>query len=229
MSTKKPTAYWPTPSLIRSLSRAGWGELGGHSMKGVRATLRALVDLLPDKTAMGSATAWQLAHAAGQSDKWTRRCLDVLEAMDVITWSRGGIINGRPAPSFFQIVKSKLVELIHAARPKSDAARKEHQTRTDKRLAELKPGVNIFRGKQKRRSAHAELGASLRPPYGGTSSSVPTVGGVIDLNRTQTERAQRAQATLFDEMERALARAASKDAISALKTLLRGKGILCRA
>ncbi|WP_311777458.1 hypothetical protein [Trueperella abortisuis] len=228
MSSKSPTAYWPTPSLIRSLSRAGWGELGGHSMKGVRATLRALVDLLPDKSGMGKATAWQLAHAAGQSDKWTRRCLGLLEDIGVITWHRGGIINGRPAPSYFQIIKTKLVELIHAARPASDTRRKAHQERTNQRIATLKPGVNIVHGKQKRRSKHVELGASLRPPYGGTSSSVPTVRGVIDLNREQTERAQRAQATLFDQQERAKARAASKDAIDALKTMLRGKGILCR-
>lgn len=225
MSGKSPTAYWPTPSLIRSLSRAGWGTLGGHSMKGVRATLRALVDLLPDKTGYGTATAWQLAHAAGQSDKWTRGCLKVLEDMGVITWTRGGIIDGRPAPSFFQIVKSALVNLIKAARHASDTARKDHKKKTDERIATLKPHVTIFNGKRFRRSNHAELSANLRPPYGGTSSNVPTERKSIDLHRAESERAKRAQASLMDEMERAERRAASLAALAELKAILRGKGM----
>ncbi|MEW6894969.1 hypothetical protein V3M68_05465 [Trueperella pyogenes] len=225
MSGKSPTAYWPTPSLIRSLSRAGWGTLGGHSMKGVRATLRALVDLLPDKTGYGTATAWQLAHAAGQSDKWTRGCLKVLEDMGVITWTRGGIIDGRPAPSFFQIVKSALVNLIKAARHASDTARKDHKKKTDERIATLKPHVTIFNGKRFRRSRHAEVSANLRPPYGGTSSNVPTERKSIDLHRAESERAKRAQASLMDEMERAERRAASLDALAEIKVMLRGKGM----
>ena len=225
MSGKSPTAYWPTPSLIRSLSRAGWGTLGGHSMKGVRATLRALVDLLPDKSGYGSATAWQLAHAAGQSDKWTRGCLKVLEDMGVIKWTRGGIIDGRPEPSFFQIVKSALVDLIKTARHASDTARKDHKKKTDERLATLKPHVTIFNGKRSRRSNHAELSSNLRPPYGGTSSNVPTERKSIDLHRAESERAKRAQASLMDEMERAERRAASLDALADIKAMLRGKGM----
>lgn len=190
MTVSNPTPFWPVPSLIRSLSRAGWGDLGGHALKGVRATLRAVVDHVSDKSGIGSATAWQLAHAAGQSEKWTRRCLGVLESMGLIEWTRGGIIDGRPQPSWFKIVKRALVDLIHAARPRSREAHAQQAAKTRARIADLPAGVTIFRKenrKQNRRSNHAELSAILHPPKGGYSTGAKAPGRGSDKYRQRID------------------------------------------
>lgn len=172
MST--PTAFWPLPSLLRSLSRAGWGDLAGREYQGVRSTLTALANRLPDKSAEGLATAEQISAAAGLSERWVRRCLTVLEDLGLITWQRGGVIDGRPAPSFFQVVKTRLVALIGKARGSRAEAEAEHRATTAERIR--KAGLTYTmrprrRGKKKSakssRSAHAELSASLSTPYGG--------------------------------------------------------------
>ncbi|MCI7688936.1 MAG: hypothetical protein MSQ68_00980 [Trueperella pyogenes] len=225
---KEPTAYWPTPSLIRSLSRVGWGELSGREFQGVRSTLRALADLLPDKSGKGAATAYQISEASGLSERWTRRCLNVLEDMGIIKWDRGGVVDGRPAPSWFTIVKNALVVAIHKAREIATGRRLQHREKTASRLQTLKPRARVFNSRQSagsRRSTHAELSASLRPPYGGGSKITPT-GNKINLNRSEADRAAIRQATLMDELERANARRIAKDAVADIKEMLRAKGIL---
>jgi DNA-binding Lrp family transcriptional regulator len=156
-----PTAAWPTPSLLTSLSRAGWGDMSGRSMQGVRSTLRGLADLLPHGSGEGLATACQIAETAGLSERWVRRCLHLLEDAGVIRWVRGGVNAGTPLPSWFRIEKRVLVELIALARPIANAARAIRATVTRERLARfrwLPP-----RDRQTRRSVHAELSASPAP------------------------------------------------------------------
>ncbi len=158
------TAYRPTDSLMTSLARAGWGDLTGREMQGVRSTLRALVDLLPHRTGQGEATATQIADAAGLSERWVRRCLHLLEDAGLIRWDRGGVAYGKPQPSAFRIVKTALVAMIHGARPVLEALRARRAEQTAHRLR----GLTFLksRGRRNRRSVHAELSASPHPQGG---------------------------------------------------------------
>lgn len=170
--TATPTAHWPLPSLLRSLSRAGWGDLAGRAHQGVRSTLLALANRLPDRGAAGLVTAEQVAAAAGLSERWVRRCMTVLEDAGVIEWQRGGVIDGRPAPSMIRIVKDVLVNLIHAARGDRAKVEAAHRAKTQERIRSAGLSYTMrpprkTRGKQTRRSAHAELSASLSTPKGG--------------------------------------------------------------
>lgn len=156
-----PTAWMPTNTLTSSLARAGWGDLSGRSMQGIRSTLRALVDLLPYRSGEGFATAGQIADAAGLSERWVRRCLHLLEDAELVRWTRGGVVMGRPSPSHFRISKSVLVALIGGARPMLAAVQRARAERTARRLDGLR-----FVKSQPRRSAvaaHAELSDSPNP------------------------------------------------------------------
>lgn len=162
MTAPTPSAAWPLPSLITSLKRAGWGPLHGREHQGVRSTLLALEGLLPHKSAEGRCTAWQVAEAAGLSEKWTRRCLTVLEDIGIITWRRGTILRGEPLPSFIRVQKRKLVQLIRIARGEATRRLKEHQRAFIARLSQLR-GTTIPRYQAESASARAELGA--HPTY----------------------------------------------------------------
>lgn len=156
---RTPTPYWSLDHLLLSLSNAGWGELSGGALQGIRSTLDALRKTLPPKTGQGQATVAQVAYKAGLSERWVRRCLGVLEEAGVISWQRGGVAYGRPKPSVFRINKKVLVAMIHGARPVLAALRARRKAQTDARLAGLwfvktKKGYN-------RRSVHAELQGSL--------------------------------------------------------------------
>lgn len=175
MGVKNPTAHWPVPSLLRSLSRAGWGELTGREFHGVRCALRGLSDLLDDRSGTGLATAYQLAETTGYSERWVRACLVTLEDMGVIEWSRGGIRQGKPQPSFIKIVKSRLVELIRSARASVEERRRIHAEKTAERLRTVNPFTNIGGVRRSKVKAHAEVSASPRPPHGGTLQGVPPV------------------------------------------------------
>lgn len=169
------TAGRPVDSLVGSLARAGWGDLTGREHQGLRSTLRALVDLLPHRSAQGLVTAAQVADVAGLSERWTRRCMAVLEEAGLIVWTRGGVIAGAPAPSHVRIAKSVVVAMIGGARPILDAIRAERARRTRARVEGL---AYVMPGKRRRRSAHAELSASPRPLTGeepsGRSAPPPT-------------------------------------------------------
>lgn len=167
------TAHAPTPALIRSLRRAGWGPLGGREWQGVRSTLDGLAALLPDRSGEGLVTVPQIARSAGLGERWTRRCLGVLEDLGVITWTRGGIDStGRPVPSGMRIVRRVLLDLIAQARPLRDAAVAAARAATAARLAAAR---HLRRpGKRRRRSDHAALSAG--PPtttWEGANGSPP--------------------------------------------------------
>ncbi|HWB38009.1 MAG TPA: hypothetical protein VHA75_18485 [Rugosimonospora sp.] len=172
------TAHAPTPALLRSLQRAGWGPLGGREWQGVRSTLGGLASLLPDRSGEGLATVPQIASTAGLGERWVRRCLGVLEDLGVITWTRGGIDEtGTPVPSGFRIAKRVLLDLIAQARPIRDAAVQAARSATAARLA----AARFLRrpGKRRRRSDHAALRAGSSPLTGeGASGSPPTEEGM---------------------------------------------------
>lgn len=161
----------PVPSLMTSLAKAGWGDLAGRELQGIRTTLNALVAQLPHRSGEGITTAEQVAQAAGLSVRWVRRCLHYLEDLGLVIWRRGGVRSGEPAPSHFRIVKKVLVDLVRAARPVKEAADAARRAATKARLATLR---RLYVGPQarKRRSAHAELDASPRP-YGEGPRAVP--------------------------------------------------------
>ena len=165
------SAGQPTHRLMFALERAGWGDLAGADMRGVRIHLSVLSRILPDGSAEGLATAEQISAAAGYSVRWTRRCLQGLEEIGVLTWHRGGIANGKPQPSTFRINKKVLVALIGIARKARDELTARLRAQTAARIKGLRIFYLRSRG-HKRRSVHVELAASL-PPYGEVSTPPP--------------------------------------------------------
>ncbi|MGJ9484178.1 hypothetical protein ACRQEG_08335 [Actinotignum sp. GS-2025f] len=130
-----PTAHAETRALLTSLARRGWGELRDEK-KGTRCVLEALVKLLPYKSGQGAVTQFQLHQATGYSRRWISVCLQRLEAMGIITYARGGVMNGKKHPGFIRIIKKKLVELIKGARRRHDDDTRAHNARTDAAIAE---------------------------------------------------------------------------------------------
>lgn len=170
-TTYAGTAGTPTYRLMLDLERAGWGDLAGADFRGVRIVLSVLGRMLPSGSAQDLATAEQIAAAAGYSERWTRRCLQALEEIGVLTWRRGGIADGKPQPSWFRIEKKVLVALIGIARKARDKALEALRERTANRIRGLR--VRYLRSQpQKPRSDHAELSASL-PPYGEVGTPPP--------------------------------------------------------
>lgn len=155
----------PVSVLVRHLRRAGWGALAGREWQGVRSTLVAMIDRVGDNTGRGVATAEQISAGAGLSERWTRRCLQVLEEIQIISWQRGGVRAGSPEASGFRVNKARLLELIEEARPERDKAVMLRRQETADRLAQIR--VPYLRSKHPakrfRRSVHAELDASLIP------------------------------------------------------------------
>lgn len=156
---------WSAPQLITALRAAGWGELTGREWQGVRSVLTALVDRLPHRAARGLTTAEQVAAGAGLSERWARRCLAVMEDIGLIEWKRGGVVRGEPQPSWIQVHKRRLVELIEEARPQRRAAIAARRARTAHRLA----GLRAVTVKPRNANRHAELSANPTPLQGGGS------------------------------------------------------------
>lgn len=174
-----PTAQWKTPALMTSLANAGWGELAGRAMQGVRSTLHGLVATLPHGSAAGKATAYDVAMRTGLSLKWTTRCLHLLEDLGVIEWTRGGITIDSAAqrkgtPGWFRIVKRQLVALVVAARPLNDERVAEYRAATLKRIHEIKTRYTRTRLKnQNRRSHHMEVSGDPAHLAGGSGGAPP--------------------------------------------------------
>lgn len=173
MSTARLTAGAPLAVLVKHLARAGWGDLAGVDAKGVRAALRALADLLPAGSASGRVTAPQIAASAGYSERWMRSRLELLEAADVITWTRGGVVAGRPVPSLIRVHKRVLLDLVLAARTIRDAVVRKAAAATRERLAGV---LNTMRRTRRRGivagQPHAEVATGL-PPNGEGSRRSP--------------------------------------------------------
>lgn len=161
----------PCPVLLQSLGRAGWGELAGAEWQGVRSTLTALVARARGKSNLET-TIFQIAQSAGLSERWTARCLYVLEGLGVIRWTRGCVKDGTPRPGFISVMKQRLLGLVREAWAKGRSAYMIHRAETARRLASLKnPKAHL------RRSVHTELSADLNTlsvsplPSGGETQS----------------------------------------------------------
>lgn len=156
------TAGAPADVLLDRLERAGWGTLAGPELRGVRGVLAALTRQLDPRTGTGKATANQIADRAGYTPRWTRRCLQVLEDLELVEWDRGGIVDGRPTASWFRVSKAGLLALVQLAR----AAITDTLTR---RARDTRARVNRYglrhtkrrRATRHRRSDHAEVGTAL--------------------------------------------------------------------
>ncbi|WP_353708994.1 hypothetical protein ABRQ22_06735 [Cellulosimicrobium sp. ES-005] len=193
-----PVAGWKTTQLVTSLENAGWGELHGRSMQGVRSTLHALVAALPFGSGAGKATVADIAARAGLTTKWVARCLRLLEDLGVIEWTRGGITIESASkrygtPGWIRIVKTRLVDLIVAARPLNDARQAQHRAETLARIREIKTKYTRTRIKNQRsrRSDHVELSAHPTPLRGGTGGLEPRPG-VPPTSTDSQEHAPRA-------------------------------------
>lgn len=170
------SAAWPTDCLVRSLAVSGWGILAARRYQGVRATLRALVDELPHGSGEGMVTAYKISRSTGHCDRWTRECLKALEELGVISWTRGGIVNGRAQASFIRIIKKRLVALIRDAKEMEQAVRREYRARVAERCKHFQHRtVFAKRDKQNPSIIHAELSSRNTPLTGGGLTPSPHV------------------------------------------------------
>lgn len=128
------TAGWPLGRIVEALARAGWGPFTGRYYGATRAILSALGSLL-GASGQGMVTAGQIADAAGYSDKWVFRKLAELEEAGVLTWQRGGIENGRPAPGFIRVSKQQLADVVNRAREVGNPKALERARETAQRIA----------------------------------------------------------------------------------------------
>lgn len=195
------TAGWSFPRLLSALARSGWGPLAGREGGALRGIVRGLADLLPHGSATGLVTAEQLANAAGISERWARDRLTVLEAAGIITWTRGGIVAGRPTPSLIKVSKRALADLVNRARPIRDAALAARAAATAERIRDTIRQHTILRRptmRPARRTTtpapraplHAELSATL-PPYGEVTQGLRPVTSTL-IGRPRPARGPRA-------------------------------------
>lgn len=164
----------PLPVLVAAYARAGWIGLDTADVRCPRAILDAFTRLLDPRSGQGFVTVSQIADAACYSERHVRTMLAVLEAMGLISWTRGGIREGRPEPSIIRVAKTVLLDLIRRARPALERIRAIRAERTAARLKGLR--MLTIRPRNSRRSkgsAHAATAASPSP-YRGRDASGPS-------------------------------------------------------
>ncbi len=148
----------PARVMLQSLVRAGWGPLGGYEWQGLRSTLTAIV--FRSKRTGCDMTVWQVAQSAGLSEKWTSRCLYILEGLGLIHWQRGLIEEGKPKPGHIQIMKPALLDIVRQAWAAGRTAAAARRVTTQRRLALLKKQDAYIR-----RSHRPELSTDLNGIY----------------------------------------------------------------
>lgn len=198
MSTLNASA--PLPVILDALGRAGWDSLDGRAGASCRAVLYALAGLLPHRSAVGLATANQVADGAGLKERATRTALNLLEEMGLITWTRGGIRDGVPVPGVIRVNKKPLLALLRSARAAMPDRLARRAAETAQRVAATlrrrtlanRAKMNAWRGRQtgddKRRNPppHAAFNASPSPyreVTGRPSAPPSTPTGTIINNR----------------------------------------------
>lgn len=132
----KVSTRWTCYQLIAALAHRGWGPLR-EGIPGLVHILQAVAHTVDPYTGTGYTTAPQLADAAYKSERWTRHCINQLDALGIIEWYPGGIKNGAPVPSFVKIVKTALVELIEVAQETHDARMIERRAKLEARVRRL--------------------------------------------------------------------------------------------
>ena len=111
----------PLPSIVRSHARAAWGGFD----RCMASAMQGLAALLPSKSGEGWTSGPQLAETTLRSERWCREGLKRLEAAGVVAWTRGGIVEGRAAPSWVRVDKRAYLALIadaKQARPRRRSA-----------------------------------------------------------------------------------------------------------
>lgn len=194
------TAGTPLDVLTTRLQRADWGDLGTPPLRGLARVLTALADALDPRSGAGKITAQQLAGKTCYTERWVRRCLGLLEELEIIEWHRGGIVQGKPTPSWVRVSKAVLVDLIHVARSQQAERRTERAAETRRRVARLRTSYTRPRDRQRPRSdsgrAHAELATALL-----FDKEVPTANGPAGDGRTD----EKAEAPASTDTARSIA------------------------
>lgn len=147
----------PVPIIMNSLVRAGWGALAGREWQGLRSTLQAVIARAKGKGCV-DATIYQISLSTGLSERWTSRCLAMLEMLGVIRWQRGKVIHGKPTTGFVSIVKKVLLDLCQQAWSRNSALWTARREATRARLQAFKEKTL-----QNACSVHTELSAYLNP------------------------------------------------------------------
>ena len=138
-----------------------WGVLDGRENRGVRDVLRLLCHAQHTKAVV--ITGRQLAKRVGLSEKWTRRCLHVLEALGIIRWTRGHIEQGRPRPGWITVRAGRLAQVVRHARDEARTERARSRAETNDRIKRTVRNHTLWPRKKQQTplSDHAELSASL--------------------------------------------------------------------
>lgn len=176
------TAGTSSHVLLDALERAGWGNLAGSDFRGITGVYAALIRMLDGKSGQGKATVWQIAERSRYGERWTRRCLHVLEELELIEWHRGGVVDGKPVPSWFRVSKRALLILVSIARTRDGERRTERQADTRARISHYRLR-RTRRGHQKRRSVHAALQPDLLSIEEAPMEAGPPVGSAMPATR----------------------------------------------
>lgn len=209
------TAGAPTDSLVRALEKAGWGPLAGRDLRGVQTVLAALARALDPKSGTGKATVDQIGQRANYSEGWTRRCLQILEELGLVTWERGGVVAGKPVPSWFRVSKKALLALVQLAR------RQQGQHEVDQRAA-VRSRIAAYRlsrtkpRHRKRRSVHPTLNQGLLSHEEVPRAATPPLEGPTASQKTMTDALAQMRAGL--RQKRASRTAADRDSKAATTT-----------
>lgn len=158
------TAGAPLNVILHALERAGWGDLAGHDIRGVRGVLATLARSLNPSTGSGHMTVEQIASRSGYSKRWVATRLQYLEELGVLEWRRGGIVSGDPTPSWFRVNKQVVLAMVYAARDIRDVQLLALRAAYLARLATLRTQT-VFPRRHKRRSMYVEPKPAL-PPSG---------------------------------------------------------------
>ncbi len=184
-------ALGTVPQLVSALHADGWGDLAGAEHRALRITLDALADL-GGASGRVVITARQLAQRTGYCVKWQRAALVALEQWGLIVWTRGHIEQGKPAPGWVKVVRSRLSQLVAHARQMKRWADAEHRAETTKRIKGTVRNATLWTRKH-RRGAHNPLSvqgevASTLPPYRGQRAGAQTVppGTIADQEEEET-------------------------------------------
>lgn len=160
-----PNASWPVQALIRRWSRSGWGDMNEARYRGVVRTLMALGDAVAEERNGRDScriTTGQLAARSGYCAKWTQTSLNYLEQLGLITWTRGGIWNGKPRPSRIVIQRARLAAITREAMQIGDERDRVHCEAVREKIRKL----GSPRWLQSRGFRHVEAAATPRPLRG---------------------------------------------------------------
>lgn len=172
----------PLPLIVSELERAGWGPaLAPARYRARQMILRALCDLLPERSAEALITVDAIAQRTGYTREWTSKALHKLHNAGLISWRAGGMSSGVRVPSWIRVHKRRLMDLIEPARVWSAAVsagrRALDAARTTARTTAGLPMSPPYarrrwptdRRRRKPAGPSCELGSASSPLTGGTT------------------------------------------------------------